>query len=258
MTKQVRSNRKSAEEREARVDDFADLIWRSIGLGRRNRPGRYTVLLFTILLMIVAQPLFATHKLAQAFVTLLMSLVLLAALYSLSESRGFFIFGLILMAPAFIARWIVQFFPSSTVDVIAAISASTFIFFTVIALVRQLFNVRRVTLDTIAAAICAYLLMALAWGFMFALVAFKQPDAFSAGLVLKPSRDSASIIAELHNFIYYSFVCLTTTGYGDIAPRSEIARMLSILESVCGQMYLAVLIARLVSLEVAQSMMGDR
>ena len=123
---------------------------------------------------------------------------------------------------------------------------------------RQLFNVRRVTLDTIAAAICAYLLMALAWGFMFALVAFKQPDAFSAGLVLRPTRDTASIISELHNFIYYSFVCLTTTGYGDIAPRSGVARMLSVLESVSGQMYLAVLIARLVSLEVAQSMMGDR
>ncbi len=62
----------------------------------------------------------------------------------------------------------------------------------------------------------------------------------------------------MNNSIYYSFVCLTTTGYGDIGPLSEVARTLSILESVTGQMYLAILIARLVSLEVAQSMMSER
>jgi hypothetical protein len=65
-------------------------------------------------------------------------------------------------------------------------------------------------------------------------------------------------MASLHNFIYYSFVCLTTTGFGDIAPISEGARSLSVMESVFGQLYVAILIARLVSLEVAQSMMKER
>ena len=59
-------------------------------------------------------------------------------------------------------------------------------------------------------------------------------------------------------YIYYSFVCITTTGYRDIAPLSQSARLFSILESVIGQLYLAILIARLVSIEVAQSMMGGR
>ena len=65
-------------------------------------------------------------------------------------------------------------------------------------------------------------------------------------------------MASLHSFIYYSFVCLTTTGFGDIAPVSEGARSLSVMESVFGQLYVAILIARLVSLEVAQSMMKER
>jgi hypothetical protein len=65
-------------------------------------------------------------------------------------------------------------------------------------------------------------------------------------------------MSALHNFIYYSFVCLTTTGYGDIAPVSQGARVMSVMESVFGQLYIAILISRLVSLEVAQSMMkGD-
>jgi hypothetical protein len=65
-------------------------------------------------------------------------------------------------------------------------------------------------------------------------------------------------MASLHNFIYYSFVCLTTTGFGDIAPISGGARSLSVMESVFGQLYVAILIARLVSLQVAQSMMKER
>lgn len=62
----------------------------------------------------------------------------------------------------------------------------------------------------------------------------------------------------MNSAVYYSFVCLTTTGYGDIAPLSELARTLSILESVTAQMYLAILIARLVGPEVAQSMIIER
>ena len=53
-------------------------------------------------------------------------------------------------------------------------------------------------------------------------------------------------------------MCLTTTGFGDISPVSEGARSLSVMESVFGQLYVAILIARLVSLEVAQSMMKER
>jgi len=134
------------------------------------------------------------------------------------------------------------------------LSASAFIFITVVGLVREIFSVKRVTLDTISAAICAYLLMGLAWACLFAVVALEHPGSFSR--VLLVHSEASAMFMSLHNFFYYSFVCLTTTGFGDIAPTSDAARALSILESVTGQMYLAILIARLVSLEVAQSMLG--
>ena len=76
--------------------------------------------------------------------------------------------------------------------------------------------------------------------------------------LLKAAGHIAPLIASLHSFIYYSFVCLTTTGFGDISPVSEGARSLSVMEAVFGQLYMAILIARLVSLEVAQSMMKER
>ncbi len=247
------------EESEALVGRKLNWMWRSLGLARRNQPGRYSVLLVSILLLLVAQPIFASHQIAQSLVTITMSLMLLSALYTLNDSRTYFVIGLSLMVPAFGFRWFLQFQRNATLEIVTSITSSAFIMVTVVGLVRQLFRVRRVTFDTISAAICAYLLMAIAWGFMYAIVELEHPGSFSADLLAsQPGAATSSMIVALHNFIYYSFVCLTTTGYGDIAPKSEIARMLSILESVVGQMYLAILIARLVSLEVAQSLTSER
>jgi hypothetical protein len=244
----------SVQRPEAAPTPDSNRLWEALGLGRRNWPGRYTVLLFMVLLMIVGEPMFAGHQLAQGLATASMSLVLLAALYTLNLSPAYFTVGLLLMVPAFVTRWALHWYRTPELEVFAALSASAFIFVTVVGLVRELFSVKRVTLDTISAAICAYLLMGLGWAFLFAVVAMEHPGSFSR--VLLVHSQAAPMFMSLHNFFYYSFVCLTTTGFGDIAPASDPARALSILESVTGQMYLAILIARLVSLEVAQSMLG--
>jgi len=233
-------------------------LWTALGLARRNWPGRYTILLISILAMILTQPIFAGHQRLQSLATLTMSVVLLSALYTLNLSRAYFTVGLLVMVPAFIGRWVLQFHHSQSLEVFAAITASTFILLTVIALVRELFSIRRVTLDSISAAICAYLLLGIGWGFIFAVIELEHPGSFTAALLLPGVGPGSPILRALHNFIYYSFVCLTTTGYGDIAPKSDIARVMSVLESIMGQMYLAILIARLVSLEVAQSMLSER
>lgn len=253
----ARGSRKNSYTEDPAADLF-HRVWTALGLTRRNWPGRYTILLFSILAMILIQPIFAGHIRVQGLVTLSMSVVLLSALYTLNLSRAYFTLGILLMIPAFVSRWVLQFHSSTNLEVFAAISACAFILITVVALVRELFSIRRVTLDSIAAAICAYLLLGVGWGFVFAVIELKHPGSFTAELLLPGVSTGSPIINALHNFIYYSFVCLTTTGYGDIAPKSDVARVMSVLESIVGQMYLAILIARLVSLEVAQSMMGER
>ena len=244
----------SVHQPEAAPKPDSNRLWEALGLRRRNWPGRYTMLLSLVLLMIVGEPMFAGHRLAQGLASVSISLVLLTALYTLNLSPAYFTVGLLLMVPAFMTRWILHFYRTPELEVFSALSASAFILVTVVGLVRELFSVKRVTLDTISAAICAYLLMGLAWGFLFAVVAMEHPGSFSR--VLLVHSPTSPMFMSLHNFFYYSFVCLTTTGFGDIAPASDAARALSILESVTGQMYLAILIARLVSLEVAQSMLG--
>ena len=252
------ASKREVREAEAPAAGLGHRVWTTLGLARRNWPGRYTILLLTILTVIAIQPIFAGHLRLQGIVTLSMSVMLLSALYTLNQSRSYFAVGLLLMLPALVGRWVLQFYNTPGLEGFAALSASAFILLTVTALVRELFSIRRVTLDSISAAICAYLLLGVGWGFIFAVIEMEHPGSFTAVLFIPHTGPGSPIIRSLHNFIYYSFVCLTTTGYGDIAPKSDVARVMSVMESIVGQMYLAILIARLVSLEVAQSMMGER
>jgi hypothetical protein len=97
-----------------------------------------------------------------------------------------------------------------------------------------------VTRRRIEGAVAVYLLVGLIWGQAYALVAHARPGAF-AGAVSGEG---------LQAWIYYSFVTLTTIGYGDITPLHPAARSLAMLEALIGQLYPAILLARLVSLEL--------
>jgi hypothetical protein len=233
-------------------------VWRRMGLAHHNWPGRFTLLLATIVVLLVTQPMFLGHAFAQNFATAAISLVLLTALYAFRSTRFYFATALILFVPSVGSRLALSFTSSPTIEAVGAISSCLFLAVTVVALVSRLFIVKSVTLDTISAAICAYLLMGVAFAYAFAVVELRHPGSFSTALFQRPAGSVAPLLASLHSFIYYSFVCLTTTGFGDIAPVSEAARSLSVMESVFGQLYMAILIARLVGLEVAQSMMQER
>jgi hypothetical protein len=94
--------------------------------------------------------------------------------------------------------------------------------------------------------VAAYLLLGLIWSLAYDLIAFRIPGAFS---IQGPSTSGDPESIQSHLF-YFSFVTLTTIGYGEIVPVHPIARMLVILEGVTGQLFPAILIARLVSLQV--------
>jgi hypothetical protein len=166
--------------------------------------------------------------------------------------------ALALLFPSIGCRLVLLFTFNPTVELTGAISACLFLAVTVAALVSRLFIIRRVTLDMISAAICAYLLMGVTFAYAFAVVELRNSGSFSAALLQRPVGHIAPLLASFHSLLYYSFICLTTTGFGDIAPISGGARSLSVMEAVFGQLFVAILIARLVSLEVAQSMKEER
>ena len=100
-----------------------------------------------------------------------------------------------------------------------------------------------VTREVIYAAMLVYLLMALMWSFVYVLLELINSASFNVTL----SPDQSYQI----RFIYYSFVTITTLGYGDITPATDLASSFSILEAVVGQLYLVVVVAWLVGMHVS-------
>jgi hypothetical protein len=112
--------------------------------------------------------------------------------------------------------------------------------------VREVLRDERVSLNTILGAICAYLLLGFLYANVFRGIHCLDPGAFAAaGGPLDPHADRSAII-------YFSYATLTTVAYGDITPASAAARFVALTEGMVGQLYPAIFLARLVSLNVAQ------
>ena len=107
----------------------------------------------------------------------------------------------------------------------------------------------RVTIDRIFAAVCVYMLIGFAWTFAYALLEEIAPGSFAA----LPEIGRNDDVARVLRLRYFSFMTLTTVGYGDILPRSSAARTMAVLEAVMGQIYLMVLVARLVGLHIVHT-----
>lgn len=109
---------------------------------------------------------------------------------------------------------------------------------------EHVFRAGPITADRIRGAIAAYLLLGLVWAFAYALV-----DRFAPGGI-NMERAFFSVHHKMQSFAYFSFVTLTTVGYGDITPVHPFARVLAVGEALVGQLYPAILIGRLVSLQI--------
>ncbi len=106
-------------------------------------------------------------------------------------------------------------------------------------LIKFLFNEKKVTDDSIKGGICTYLLLGVTWGIVYRLLLFFDPAAFLVQGQAGP------------NLFYFSYVTLTTVGYGDIVPATHFAQTLAFMEAVTGQMFIAIFIARLMGLHIA-------
>jgi hypothetical protein len=168
------------------------------------------------------------------------SLILASGVWAASGSRAGFWMGFALSVPAFSLRWAEQFLPRLAVP--SLLAALIFVTFVAWQLAKAAARARSVTADTVCAGLCVYLLAGLAWTYGYALAQLADPGAIA------PGPDPL----EIRDLFYFSFVTLTTLGYGDFAPVSPAARMLVNLEAIFGQLFVAVFIARLVGLYARQ------
>jgi hypothetical protein len=175
--------------------------------------------------------------------------VLIGGVYSLSGKRSTLVVGLCLTGPAILLTWAGVAGANRGLEVAGDAFYLSALLYLVREQVRHLFAARRVTMEILSAALSGYLLLGILWAVVFALVLHGNTHAIKG---LPPEARNAS------DLIYFSFTTLTTLGYGDIVGVSRIARALAVLEAVVGQVYLTVIIARLVGMHIAGSSAPER
>ncbi|MEI7939121.1 MAG: potassium channel family protein [Verrucomicrobiota bacterium] len=170
----------------------------------------------------------------------LLTVVLGAAVLAVGGRRQTLIVASVLVVPVGGARWLHHFSLHDGTYLFHITAFLVFMGFVVFHFLRFILRSPRVNSEVLCAAVATYLLLGLLWATAYALVAQMVPGSFTGVAAGRP---------PLHGFdaLYFSLITLTTVGYGYIAPVSGPARMLAMMEAVTGTMYMAVLVARLVS-----------
>ncbi|MGI9258609.1 MAG: potassium channel family protein, partial [Gammaproteobacteria bacterium] len=125
--------------------------------------------------------------------------------------------------------------------------------------IRHLMRQQSADNDTLAAALCAYAVLVLLWACAYSLLETLDGRAFSySGATADVPQIMHFGFGDSMMSIYYSFVTITTLGYGDVTPVTSFARMLASLQAFLGQAFVAILVARLVGLKLAESLSSDQ
>jgi hypothetical protein len=221
--------------------------WRQLQDPRTSDKLLTTLTILLSLLVFLVAPLQANGVIAGRYFGLIFGFVLIPAVFMLAANwvaAGSIVFAIILIVIAsemeFRQSTVADVYLDAIAWLIAGITVSAVVAHTV-------FGPGKVTFHRIVGGILLYLTIGLTFVALFALVIVNVPDAFKG---LETDQRNFSIAG---NLIYFSFVTLTTIGYGDIVPLHPYARGLANLEAVIGQLYPATLLARLVTLELTQA-----
>jgi hypothetical protein len=173
--------------------------------------------------------------------------VLVFAVLAIAENRRMLVVCSVLAVSATAANWLGRWVSGEPTVIAANLLDLTLLLLVVGTILTKIFRSRDVTRSTLAGAICAYLLIGAVWADIYSLVETAMPGSFSSiGAESTASVGAKSARNLAASFFYFSFVTLSTLGYGDITPLTRPARNLSALEAIVGQLFLAVLVARLV------------
>lgn len=208
--------------------------------------GHFTILLgvMTIFLFVLV-PILRVFPVIRMLLDLFFLFIVGWSCYTVSDSRRTFIRGLSLAGLALVAGGLALTLKLPSLKVVSLASSGLFCFFMAFAILGRVLAVREVTLDAIFGGVCAYFFLGLVWAFVYALIHVIDPNAFNISTPLI-TEGGDSPVRPNALFVYFSFVTLTTLGYGDMSPLSETARSLVVLEAVVGPFYMAILIGWLV------------
>lgn len=171
-------------------------------------------------------------------------MVVISAAFAVSSRKKNFIAVLVIALPCLAFAWFEWSIFQEEITIIELLLKIIFNGFMMVIILKHIFQTENISHNTVSAALIAYLLLALLWSDLYLILELLYPGSFSVS--------HETLKADASIFRYFSFVTITTLGFGDVAPVSTQARSLTTLEAFMGQIYMAVLVARLVGIQTAQ------
>ncbi len=207
---------------------------------------RHANLLGCLVLLIFVYPMLGERQFGVHAVQLLLFVTMISSILACSPSTRHTVVGFILIVGMQIATWVPEFAQSRFGPVGGpALGILVFGYTAALMLRKIFFATPDVTSDTIYGAISVYLLFGLLWAFGYTILEGVAPGSFAA--------DGASIEPNFDSFLGFSFVTLSTLGYGNVVPLTARADAMATSEAIVGQIYLTVLVARLVAMQIKGS-----
>ena len=222
----------------------------------RSHPGMWRFstikLLVALVLLIVMTPFFEEFPQGDLIEALMITLVLVAGVIAIGGKRSVLIAAALLLVPAFVGKWLSYAYPQTFPPYFFFAFGIAFMGLVVFKLLGYVLRSIQIDTDVLCAAISVYLLLGLIWALAYALVGQLSPDSFAFA-----ANPHSSGRMDRFNAFYFSFVTLSTVGFGDVTPVSKVAKTFSVMEAVTGTFYVAILIARLVAMYVPRSASQD-
>jgi hypothetical protein len=211
------------------------------------RQHNFFYLLAGLLFLLIAVPLFRDltgtgypHVSELAF-----SVFLIIGIWSLPGTRNWFLLGIVLVTLGIGSNILALAGTGIFFSYLSLCSYIIFLMLTISLAIRQVVRSGPINANRVIGVICIYLLLGLIWSLFYVLINMFIPDSFSIQI-------GGSPFEQAQPFLYYSFVTLTTLGYGDISPLGETARAMSTIEAILGQFYIAILVAGAVATFIAR------
>jgi len=211
-------------------------------------------LLVWLLIYIILSPFLAKVPGAKIIFSLFMSLVLFFAVCAIERYEKLFKLAVFLLGISLALLWLDVLNIWNLPPLIDTVVMLVYIGILIYSFSKHVFRARVVDTKLICAALCLYLFVGTFWGYLYEILYHMAPNSFSGNLF---SANATTIVSLRQQFQYFSFVTLTTLGYGDIIPNNPSTASLCASEAITGQFFMAVLVARLVGIQVAQQFSQD-
>ena len=200
----------------------------------------FVYMLIALVLFLVGQPVLGyLHIIPDALEMPIASILLLGiGVWSLADSKVTFRIGMTFALLGIVASVVAAYNEQTTYKLLSVAALFCFLLLSTRSAFIQIAFGEKLNLNRLLGAVCVYLLLGALWSTLYSSLHQVSPESFSGAV---------STEAGAGQWVYYSFVTLTTLGYGDILPVSPAARALAYAEAIIGVFYMAVLVAMLVS-----------